>query len=257
MHDNESVVDATAVAVPAAEVASVAATVPASVVTPAARVVEKPDLRSFGATAGKGGSLRVNKFTKEMIAAGALIILGVGSYMAYPVLTSPSAPPINLVSRAAAASTPAVAASAPSAAASAPGTGDVILTTDAEVVVEPATLVEAKDQLSKMREKVARLTQELEQSKQQVTDLEQMSEAKSAPKHTPKTKAKSAPQPPVEDEYVTLAVLDISVQGVVVSDSVSQYTITPGAQLPGGAIYIGFDATSRVMKTDQGDFVIP
>jgi hypothetical protein len=128
---------------------------------------------------------------------------------------------------------------------------------NSDVVVEHTIPIEVVDPLLKLSEKVTQLKLELAQAKQQLADLEKVSVAKFEPKAISRAKTKTAPKEQSQAEYVSLSVLKINALSVVVSDSIRQYTVTPGAQLPGGAIYIGFDTISRVMKTDQGDFIIP
>jgi hypothetical protein len=60
------------------------------------------------------------------------------------------------------------------------------------------------------------------------------------------------------DDFVALTIVEINGSNVVVKDAQQkQYTVTPGAKLPGGAMFIGFEAKTRTMRTDVGDFQVP
>ena len=82
------------------------------------------------------------------------------------------------------------------------------------------------------------------------------------PPPTPAKKrvAKRVEKPKVQEEVVRVAVVDISPERVVVVDESKpgiRIRVSPGAELPGGATFIGFDPSTRLMKTDQGEFYIP
>lgn len=87
----------------------------------------------------------------------------------------------------------------------------------------------------------------------------------SASQSSAKTLKRPAAKPvsaPVQhkEEFVQLAVLEINAERVIVSDESRpdvKIGVSPGGELPGGAIYIGFDPETRLMKTNQGEFVIP
>jgi hypothetical protein len=90
--------------------------------------------------------------------------------------------------------------------------------------------------------------------------VEKMSSVEKRNTVTSKAKPKVKAKPEKTEEYVALTVLDISDKFVVVASSSFpdvKATVTPGAKLPGGAIFIGFDKANRTMKTNQGDFQIP
>jgi len=82
------------------------------------------------------------------------------------------------------------------------------------------------------------------------------------PPPTPAKKrvAKRVEKPKVQEDVVRIAVVDISQDRVVVVDESRpgiRIRVSPGAELPGGATFIGFDPATRLMKTDQGEFLIP
>lgn len=58
------------------------------------------------------------------------------------------------------------------------------------------------------------------------------------------------------EQMIALTILDITPQKVRVSDSVKTYVVDLGASLPGGAVFLAYDETSKVMRTDRGNFVI-
>ena len=65
---------------------------------------------------------------------------------------------------------------------------------------------------------------------------------------------------PILPDYVTLSILEIKAESILIADVSKpnvKISVTPGAMLPGGATFIGFDPSSRLLKTDQGDFPIP
>jgi hypothetical protein len=139
---------------------------------------------------------------------------------------------------------------------------------------DPVTLADAKDQISKLRAdlataasaaaaekvkadeadrqarelelKVADLVQKLDANEKQKNKMARAAAAASKAQSTPK------------DDMLALNVLSIGSQGVVVSDASSrEFKVSPGGRLPGGATFIGFDASRRLMLTDRGDFQIP
>lgn len=82
------------------------------------------------------------------------------------------------------------------------------------------------------------------------------------PPPTPAKKrvAKRVEKPKVQEDVVRIAVLDINPDRVVVVDESKpgiRIRVGIGAELPGGATFIGFDPATRLMKTDQGEFLIP
>jgi len=80
------------------------------------------------------------------------------------------------------------------------------------------------------------------------------------PTQAKKRVAKRVEKPKVQDEVVRVAVVDITPERVVVVDESMpgvRIRVSPGAELPGGATFIGFDQVTRLMKTDQGEFYIP
>lgn len=80
------------------------------------------------------------------------------------------------------------------------------------------------------------------------------------PKPAKKRVAKPVAKPKVQEDHIRVAVLDINPDRVVVVDESRpdiRIRVSPGAELPGGATFIGFDPQTRLMKTDQGEFHIP
>lgn len=228
---------------------------PAVTVTRATVVEERPVLREFGSPSAKSKAMTINRLTKKMVFVGSLAIVGIGASLAFPLMTAKKAPEFKAVATEfKVAPIPAVVASAPVIAASSPVD---IADLDVNAFPVPKTLEEAHAQIAQMKEKVALLDKNLGEAKEQITDMEQEVEQVKA-----KAKAKAAPKPKhvVADEYVSVSVLDINADRVLVSDASqpnTKITVTAGAQLPGGATFIGFDSESRMMKTDQGDFPIP
>jgi hypothetical protein len=239
------------------------------------QIDEKPDLRSFGASSAKIRSPNFKGLKTGLVLVGSVGLLGVSAFTVYPLLFPQVATPLSMSHQAFATQAPETIPKAPDIDASAPSlevfissTGEVVPSApvkeagaptiaNSDVVVEHTIPIEVVDPLLKLSEKVTQLKLELAQAKQQLADLEKVSVAKFEPKAISRAKTKTAPKEQSQAEYVSLSVLKINALSVVVSDSIRQYTVTPGAQLPGGAIYIGFDTISRVMKTDQGDFIIP
>ena len=59
-----------------------------------------------------------------------------------------------------------------------------------------------------------------------------------------------------KEDAIEMKVTKISQYSVDVMVGLKKYTVASGGQLPGGAIYIGFDAAKSMMYTDRGDFRI-
>jgi hypothetical protein len=61
------------------------------------------------------------------------------------------------------------------------------------------------------------------------------------------------------EDLVALSVLEVKPDRVLVasaSNPMVKLAVKQGARLPGGALFIGYDPQTRLLKTDQGDFVI-
>lgn len=56
---------------------------------------------------------------------------------------------------------------------------------------------------------------------------------------------------------VALSILDVTAQAVVVSDGKARQTVRVGERLPGGAVFMGYDAETKQMRTDRGVIQIP
>lgn len=113
---------------------------------------------------------------------------------------------------------------------------------------DPGSLEEAMDQLRQLKG---------------MLPSERPVQAEPVAKAEPK-KAKSAQSKDSislsSDQIVSLMIFDVNAEHALVADAARpdiKIAVTPGASLPGGATFIGFDTKNRVMKTDQGDFLIP
>ena len=66
------------------------------------------------------------------------------------------------------------------------------------------------------------------------------------------------PQKPKGEDFVALTIVEANSNNLVVKDAQQkQYTVAPGAKLPGGAVFIAFEPKTRTLRTDVGDFKLP
>lgn len=248
----------------------------------AAPVENGPVLRTFGNPNQNSKAAKSAKLTKQMAVAGFLAIGGVCAALAWSYVSAPSAPeytPVVSEKRAAPEegaepvmplATPVLASAATPASVPeavpevAPAPVDVA-SLDVNALPEPKTLEEAQTQIRQMKEKLMLVGGDLALAQQRVAGMETQAEKEAELKKTkatqnPKTVNKRVEKVATEADYVALSVLDINDERVLVaapSQPNTKVAVTPGAELPGGAIFIGFDTKSRMMKTDQGEFLIP
>ena len=232
---------------------------------------DQPVLRKFGIQASEPTAMKMNKLTKQLFWVGGTIILGVGVYLTLQLITAKKAPMFSF-------KVPAVfVAPMPLPVASAPNELVMIDIEDLDINTFPIpkTLEEAQLQIRQMKEKVGFLDKNLNEAKEEITDLEQEVEEIQAkvipaldPDLAPATKAKAKPilvrklvaKPVVQNEYVAVSVISINAERVLVADSSQpnmRQAVSVGGLLPGGSKFIGFDEKTRTMRTDHGDFPIP
>lgn len=219
---------------------------------------EQPDQRPFGSQVVSKNSGKMQKFARTAAGAGAVFVVGLGGYAFYAGLSQEAAPKLNLeaartIQTVAVQVTPVSVPDSPVAVAQTspehPAAAEQVPITETSTgaIVEVPNQ-NPQEQIKALTEKLDVLTADLQDTKAEVDSLKKNGRGAAAKLVVTKSKP---------DEFLALSVLDITAKGVVVSDSSKQYTVGPGAQLPGGATYIGFDPASRLMKTNRGDFLIP
>lgn len=219
---------------------------------------ERPVERPFLSQIPKANKIDWQQHSSKILGVAAICVLGAGAFLFQNKFTQPSAPKIDLttapstsepspvVPASAPMAPPALASSEPAAAASAPVHASSAAASDAngeQIITEE----KGGDAGLSMNAQVEQLTIELQASKDLVVALKK--QLHGAPR-------KVATPQPTPEEFFALTILEINRNAVVVSESGKQSTVEPGALLPGGATFIGFDASSRLMKTDRGDFLI-
>ena len=230
---------------------------------------ERPVMREFGPSSSKGVSPQMSKLTKQLLVLGIVTVIIVGGWFSISAIRRKKAPEFNVAQMKfpeAQTSKPVASIQVVAPSAEAPASAPVAASATVAVdlredgTTDPKTLEEARAQLAALKDELATLERSLADAKQQVLDLEDAAKRPTATLVSKvKKRAKPAPKPVAEDEFVSLAILDIGADGVVVSEPSrpgSKIIVRPGALLPGGATFIGFDPEARLMKTDQGDFFI-
>jgi hypothetical protein len=86
----------------------------------------------------------------------------------------------------------------------------------------------------------------------EATMMKALAANKAGEKTGDKAAAKSAHR-----EELSLPIYAISASGVLVSDQGKPRMVAPGDKLPGGMTFLNFDPSTRRMRTDQGEYVIP
>lgn len=251
-------------------------------ITAASPVEDGPVLRTFGNPNQNSKAAKSVKLTKQMVVVGSLVIGGVCTALAWSYIGAPNAPeytPGGSEARAAPEegaepvmplATPVLAsvetpASVPDVAPEVAPVQVDVASLDVNALPEPKTLEEAQTQIRQMKEKLTLVGSDLTQAQQRVADMEAQAEKEAELKkvkasQNPKAVSRRVEKVVTEADYVALSVLDINDERVLVvaaNQPNAKVAVTPGAQLPGGAIFIGFDTKSRMMKTDQGEFLIP
>ena len=189
------------------------------------------------------GSEKRDSKTPTMLILGALSVvacLAVG-FGVYKKITAPTAPRMVLEKHAAASADKTEVPPAPAPAAVAPPPS-----TPASATVTPVAFADGAnscEDVSTLHDEIDRLSEELRTSKAKLASL-----------------AKKPRGSPVQDnaseEVVAMTILDISTKAVVVVALNQKYTVLPGSLLPGGATFIGYNPSRRLMVTDHGDFPI-
>lgn len=152
------------------------------------------------------------------------------------------------------------AASGPAGAGSAPSITRESLVSGAKSVISQATptaLSTVMPIIGQVADGVAQLQKKAGDA---LASNKEQEEEPAPPKPKPKRRQQPVRKPVVTDEYLAVSVIDINADRVVVSDpnrANSKITVGVGGTLPGGSTFIGFDTTSRMMRTNQGDFSIP
>ena len=134
----------------------------------------------------------------------------------------------------------------------------------------PKTMEEALAQIKDYKEKLAlaehslyEVQNELLAKDQMLNDLQNKQNDDSVQmaklKQRLSVKAKTIPKT-LEEEYQVLSILEVNSDRVLVASAqkpAEKIAVLPGALLPGGATFIGFDPRTRLLKTDRGDYPIP
>lgn len=244
---------------------------PATLVADDLTVDEAPVLREFGHTAAVSKAAKSLKLTRKMVVVGGLAIGGACVAFGLPLLNAKKAPefksgvsslqipPVETETPTIPLASPVLASAPVEEAAPDPVDLDSL---DVNALPAPKTLEEAQIQINQIKEKLATADLSLSQAKERIAVMEVAAaeKVKAVTDSKPRHARKHVEKPVVEEESVALSILDINDERVLVADSIRPNTkiaVTPGAQLPGGAIFIGFDSEARMMKTDQGDFFIP
>lgn len=225
---------------------------------------ERPVLREFGNPAAIAKAVNASKHANLILPVCALLVAGVGAFLVMHFQLMDSAPAFNTVKTEIKASPTPLTASAPAASAPEPAslaTDPVALVAlDVNTLPSPKTLEEAKSQIHQMKEKVALLRKDQGDAMQQIADMEQkVEQVTMRAKPILKLTLKTVVHPQNDVEYVPISVLDINADRVLVTEASRpsvRVEVQAGAQFPGGAMFIGYDADARLMKTDQGDFPI-
>lgn len=220
-------------------------------------VVDQPDQRPFGSRVPKESTVNLQKSARIAAVIGGVLVVGIGAFAMYAKVSQEKAPKINLQVVRPAEIVPAQALQAPA---------PEVSTVPAQPSPKPAAAVQVpttetasgaivatgnptvQEQIIELTDRLEGLSTQLKETKAEVDSLKRGGRPVTGKSIVVKSKA---------DEFLALSVLEISANAIVVSDASNQYTIRPGAQLPGGATYIGFDPASRLMKTNRGDFLIP
>jgi len=119
------------------------------------------------------------------------------------------------------------------------------------VKVEPVPMKDSRsanvsdDKFNALEKTVRQLRAEIKDSNKTIANLESRVTA------TPKpVAAKSAPS------NMTLTIVSIDSNKVEAIFGGKNYVVTTGGLLPGGAAFLGYDASKNMMKTSRGDFLI-
>lgn len=242
---------------------------------------ERPALRSFGNAGAHAKAKRSERLIRAGMVAGAAVVVAASVFLLVPSLTTQAAPKFDPpVSVTQLATDPAQESGELSLATPVLGLAELEVGAEdvlaAEAAREQALIAEldavevahAKPlpviTLEDVREGRAPVPASMEEALDQIAQLKAMLVAKLTPAAAPRPAGRTARKPASiashEPQYVSVSVLDISPDRVIVADTAQpnvSYAVTAGSTLPGGATFIGFDTASRLMKTDQGDFLIP
>lgn len=220
----------------------------------------RPHLRAFmGSQTAKVDALRQGRHTVRFVLLGGLLVLSTTIFLFVSHLSQDQAPEIKLPQ----AATPALPV-APLV-----ETKPAVLVADLEVTKvadwpEPAVISDAlsqiqilKARLSQSEEGVVKLQTDLTETLKRADEAEEK-QKQQARKMAQTTKGK-VPRAEQGEDVVALSILDVSPDRVLVSSPTNpqvKVAVAQGARLPGGAVFIGFDPLTRLMKTDQGEFLI-
>ncbi len=128
----------------------------------------------------------------------------------------------------------------------------------------PLVVAEALTQIQLLKKRLAHAEEGAEKTSVELAELaKQVQEAQEIQKQQTRKIAQlnrvRTSKETQEEEVVALSVLDVSPERVIVSTPAApqvKVAVTTGAKLPGGAVFIGFDPKTRLMKTDRGEFLI-
>lgn len=129
---------------------------------------------------------------------------------------------------------------------------------------KPQTVDEAFKQIALLKDKLNQSDADAERAQMEARDAhrrtDELEEGFKAQVRRAAQAQVTARQPQVgQDPVVALSVLEVNQERVVVVDRAKpdvKFAVAQGARLPGGAVFIGFDPQTWLLKTDQGEFLI-
>lgn len=221
---------------------------------------QKSDLRAFmGTQAAKVDAIKQSTHTARLVVIGGLMVLATSLVFIVSNLSQDKAPEINLK--------PPAAKQPQAQAVVEPAPVRAVVDLEVTPVVawpEPSGMEEAmaqiqllKNRLSDSEAGLVKFQAELAESLQLAQETQEKPKQR-ARQLLPSSQVQTASAKSTED-LVALSVLDVKPDRVLVasaSNPMVKLAVTQGARLPGGAVFIGYDAQTRLLKTDQGDFVI-
>lgn len=232
-------------------------------------VVERP----LGSAAAREAD-SAHRLNKSFALVGGLVVLVAGFATAAMTVLEPKAPQIELSAMTKPANLSGqgvtvdhVATPAQDASASNTAPSPVVGLQDLEVGQwpKPQTLEEAVGQIARLKDKLTQSDADAERAQIAAQDAQKRAdEAEERLKAQTRRAAQAqlrarATQQSEQEEVVALSVLEVTQERVVVVDRAKpdvKFAVAQGARLPGGAVFIGYDPNTRLLRTDQGDFLI-
>jgi len=221
---------------------------------------QKSNLRAFmGTQAAKVDAIKQSTHTARLVVLGGMMVLATSLVFIVSSLTQDKAPEINLKS-------PVTKdRKAQPVVERAPVTAVVDLeVTPVMAWPEPSGIGEALAQVQLLKQRLSHSEEGLVKYQAALAESFQLAqEAHEKPKQRspqmfPSSKLQKDSAKSSED-LVALSVLEVKPDRVLVasaSNPMVKLAVKQGARLPGGALFIGYDPQTRLLKTDQGDFVI-